>query len=432
MLALLALIYLGMLLLLAVVSAMETATFSARDLQHTVAEMKSGTFKDSLQGILANPFHHLHRTLLVSAALNLALAALGLFIITGYLKGTGINPWLAAIALFLFSVLLGDVLPKFIAVRSPSTVLLRTAAILHPVRAVLDPLTVAAERASDALLRLLVPKGIKTRQPLTRDELETLIEMREEQGSLGSSEAAIIQEILEITELTVRDCMVPRVDLPMVEDKDPRAEIEALLDKATTRFAIVHGATPDLVLGVIDIPQWRMAGRPEWREALQQPIYVPETFAALDALRQHLGSAATCVLIVDEYGGLEGMVTQDEIVDWLLYDAAPWQGIAAEVRDTGDGRYYADGTARVDHIADTLDITIDAGGIDTIGGFVFNHLGYLPKPGERVQLDGFEIKVRRVSRHRIQQVELRKTSNSEAQKVKIDNRRSKPSQRGKN
>ena len=412
--------YLGLLALLAVVSAMETATFSARDLQRSVAEMKSGTFKDSLQGILANPFHHLHRTLLVSAALNLALAALGLYLITGPLRETGLNPWLAALALFAISVLLGDVLPKFIAVRSPGTVLLRTTAILHPVRVVLDPLTVAAERASDALLRLLIPRGIKNRQPLTRDELETLIEMREEQGSLGSSEAAIIQEILEITELTVRDCMVPRVDLPMVEDKDPRAEIEAVLEKATTRFGIVHGATPDTVLGVIDIPHWRMAGRPEWRAALQQPIYVPETFAALDALRQHLGSVAACVLIVDEYGGLEGMVTQDEIVDWLLYDAAPWQGIAAEVRDAGEGRYYADGTARLDHIADMLDIEIDAGGIDTIGGFVFNHLGYLPKPGERVQMEGFEIKVRRVSRHRIQQVEVRKTSDTDPPTAKLE------------
>jgi CBS domain containing-hemolysin-like protein len=410
MLALLALTYFSLLLLLAVVSAMETATFSARDLQQSVAEMKSGKFKDSLQGILANPFHHLHRTLLVSAALNLALAALGLYLVTGPLHRAGVNPWLGAVTLFSITVLLGDVLPKFIAVRSPGTVLLRTTALLHPVRIILDPLTVAAESTSDALLRLLMPKGIKTRQPLTREELETLIEMRQEQGSLGSSEAAIIQEILEITELTVRDCMVPRVDLPMVEDKDPRDEIEAVLEKATTRFGIVHGATPDTVLGVIDIPHWRMAGRPEWRAALQQPIYVPETFAALDALRQHLGNAATCVLIVDEYGGLEGMVTQDEIVDWLLYDAAPWQGIDAEIRETGEGRYYADGTARLDHLADILDIEFDTTSIDTIGGFVFNHLGYLPKPGERIQLEGIEIKVRRVSRHRIQQVELRRTT----------------------
>jgi putative hemolysin len=417
MLLLLILAYLGLLALLAVVSAMETATFSARDLQQSVADMKAGSFRDSLQGILANPFHHLHRTLLVSAALNLALAALGLYLVSGPLRSMGMNPWLGALTLFTISVLLGDVLPKFIAVRSPGSVLLRTTAMLHPVRIVLDPLTVAAEHASDSLLKWFIPRGIKARQPLTRDELETLIEMREEQGSLSSSEAAIIQEILEITELTVRDCMVPRVDLPLFEDKDPREEIEAVLEHAATRFGIVHGATPDNILGVIDIPQWRMAGRPEWHKVVQQPVYVPETFAALDALRQHLGSASTCVIIIDEYGGLEGMVTQEELVDWLLYDAAPWLGIEAEVRDAGEGRFFADGTARLDHIADMLNIEIEASGIDTIGGFVFNHLGYLPKPGERVQLDGVEVKVRRVSRNRIQQVELRSLANIEEQRT---------------
>ncbi|MDB6072837.1 MAG: hypothetical protein JWO89_477, partial [Verrucomicrobiaceae bacterium] len=102
------------------------------------------------------------------------------------------------------------------------------------------------------------------------------------------------------------------------------------------------------------------------------------------------------------------MVTQEEIVDWLLYDAAPWQGDSNELREESPGRYIADGSARVDHIADMMDLEIDTGGIDTIGGLVFNTLGYLPKPGERVKLDGVEIKVRRVSRRRVQQVELRR------------------------
>ena len=141
---------------------------------------------------------------------------------------------------------------------------------------------------------------------------------------------------------------------------------------------------------------------------MKPPVFVPETFAALDALHDHLGKASTCVLILDEYGGLEGMVTQEEITDWLLYDAAPQQGDANELRDVGEGRYLADGTVRVDQIAELLDTEIDDGGIDTIGGLVFTHAGILPKPGERFIVQGLSIKVRRVSRHRIQQLEIRK------------------------
>jgi CBS domain containing-hemolysin-like protein len=274
---------------------------------------------------------------------------------------------------------------------------------------VLDPLATLAERASDYALHALVPKGVQIRQPITVDELETLIEMRQEQGAIDASEASILGEVIDICDLTVRDCMVPRVDLTLVEAAKPEARILEALERTEARFVVIHGDTPDSVQGIVDSHEWKSSGRPKWTTLVQQPVFVPETFPALDALTQHLTSPKQCVLISDEYGGLEGMVTQDEVVDWLLYDAAPWQGEAAELRALDDEgrRYLVDGAARLDHITETLDVPLEAPGIDTIGGYVFNHLGYLPKPGERVKLEHLEIKVRRVARRRIQQVELR-------------------------
>jgi len=401
-------IYLILLLLLAVVSAMETATFAVRDAPQALSKVKAGQWRDDLQTILANPFLHLHRTLLVSATLNLALTALGLFIIVGPLREMRVNPWLAALVIFGFTVFVGDVIPKFIAVRAPTKVLFSTTRLLRPLRKLLDPLALLVERAADRILRVFVPRHMKSRQLITRDELETLIEMRQEQGTLEAMEAEILTEILEVTELTVRDCMVPRVDLPLIEGSDPTADIVEALEEATSRFAVIHGATPDTVLGFVDVAQWKLQGRLAWREVMKPPVFVPETFSALDALRTHLRAASDCLLILDEYGGLEGMVTQEELVDWLLYDAAPWQGEEAEVRELGHGRYMAAGTARLDHLSEVMDLTIEAEGIDTIGGLVFTHLGHLPKAGERAVLDSMEVKVRRVSRRRIQQVEIRR------------------------
>lgn len=401
-------IYCVLLLLLAVVSAMETATFAVRDAPQALSKVKAGQWRDDLQTILANPFLHLHRTLLVSATLNLALTALGLFIIVGPLREMRVNPWLAALVIFGFTVFVGDVIPKFIAVRAPTKVLFSTTRLLRPLRKLLDPLALLVERAADRILRVFVPRHMKSRQLITRDELETLIEMRQEQGTLEAMEAEILTEILEVTELTVRDCMVPRVDLPLIEGSDPTTDIVEALEEATSRFAVIHGATPDTVLGFVDVVQWKLQGRPAWREVMKPPVFVPETFSALDALRTHLKAASDCLLILDEYGGLEGMVTQEELVDWLLYDAAPWQGEEAEVRELGLGRYMAAGTARLDHLSEVMDLKIEAEGIDTIGGLVFTHLGHLPKAGERAVLDGMEVKVRRVSRRRIQQVEIRR------------------------
>ncbi len=401
------LIYLSLLLLLAAVSATETAILTTRDVGARALAAQSSQVRRQLQSITSNPFPHLHRALLLSAALNLALAALGLFLVIGPLREFGWNPWLSACVLFVVSIFVGDIAPKFIALRSPSEILISSTRLLKPARVLLDPLSVVVERVSEMIVRTLVPKNTKMRHPITQEELETLIEMREEQGSLDQAEAAIIREILSVSTLSVRDCMVPRVNLPLLAVSDIASDGAAILEKADSRFVVVHGDTPDAVHGIIDVHAWKLAGRPDVMGRIKPPVFVPETLSALDALERHLGGTARCVLIVDEYGGLEGMVSQEEIVDWLLYDAAPWQGDGGEIRELGQGRYLMDGATRLDHIEDELGVTLEAGGIDTIGGFVFTQLGHLPKPGERVSIDGTDIKVRRVSRSRVQQVEMR-------------------------
>jgi CBS domain containing-hemolysin-like protein len=406
-------VYTLLLALLAVISAMEAAIFSVREVRHAALAAQREGVRREIQSIAANPFPHLHRALTLSAMLNLALATLVLFTTLGPLQErTGWNPWLSTSVIFAITVLAANVAPKFLALRAPSAVLITGSRMLRPARAVLDPLTSLIERLTDALLRVLVPKRVKTRQPITPEELETLIEMREEQGALDPAEAAIIREILDVTELTVRDCMIPRVNLPLLDitDVDKAASV---LERAESRFVVVHGDTPDAVHGIIDSTAWRIAGRPAIMRSIRPPVYVPETLSALDALERHLGDASRCVLVVDEYGGLEGLVSQEEIVDWLLYDAAPWQGETPEIRELGDNRYLLDGLTRLDHIEEELGVEIAAEGIDTIGGFVFNQLGHVPKPGERISVTGAELKVRRVSRIRVQQVELRLQPKSE-------------------
>jgi putative hemolysin len=182
----------------------------------------------------------------------------------------------------------------------------------------------------------------------------------------------------------------------------------ATLEQSAERFVVVYGETPDVVEGLIDTLAWRLAGRPAWANLLRPATFVPETMPVLDALDTHLQNTSLPVLIVDEYGGLEGMVSQDEIADWLLYEAAPWQGEGAEIRDLGNGRYLLEGGARIDDVAAALQLSFpDTDGLDTIGGLLFNLLGHLPKQGERFHLEEADLKVRRVVRARVLQVELR-------------------------
>jgi putative hemolysin len=397
-------IYLLLLAMLALVSAVETAIHMARDLERR-SEGVSGGVAEQLRSIAANPFLYLHRALLLSATLNLALATLGVYLVSGPLRELGWNPWAAASLLFLSTVLVGDVLPKSLAARAPSAVLQGSLRLRAPLRPLLDPLAAWSDRTTEALLQRLVSRRVQTQPPVTRNEFETLIEMREEQGQLEAAEADMLREALDIESLTVRDCMVPRVDLTLVSAADKPERIEVALEQPAGRYVIIYGETPDMVEGVVDSLAWKLAGRPQWRTLRMEVPFVPETMPVLDGLDGPLRAGPA--LIVDEYGGLEGLISQEEIADWLLHEAAPWLGEASEIRDLGGGRYILDGGTRIDDVNRQLGTEIDPGGLDTIGGLVFNQLAHVPKAGERLSLEGVELKVRRVVRARVLEVELR-------------------------
>jgi putative hemolysin len=411
----LGLLYGSLLLLLAVVSAVETAIHSVRDVDGAgggtpTDEGQESGLKLRLRKIRQNPFDQLQQTLLLSAALNLALALLGLYAVTGPLRALGWNPWIVAPIGFGLTVLVGDAMPKLFAARRAQELLVVGNRLLLPVRMVVDPLAHWAERLADAVLRKLVPQGMKTRAGMTRDEFETLVEMREEQRVVTADEAAMIREVLDLEGLNVRDAMVPRVDVPLAFSGRDEAGVRGALEAATGRFVVVHGDTPDVVEGVVDTLAWRLEGRPPYKEMLQPPVFVPETLALLDALERHLGQASAAVLVVDEYGGLEGLISQEEIADWLLHEAAPWLGEEVEIRELEPGRWLLDGGARLDHIEEVAGCCLTpegAEGIDTVGGLVFKLLGHVPKPGERVAAGEATLKVRRMARARVKQLEMR-------------------------
>jgi putative hemolysin len=409
----LSIVYVSLLLLLAVVSALETAIHSVREVEgkefSSEKNLGESALERRLRNIRQNPFVQLQQTLLLSAGLNLALALLILYAVSGPMREQGLRVWVWAPILFGTMVLVGDALPKFFAVNRSADLLVIGSRLLVPVRAILDPLARLAEWLADRILGRIVPARVKVRSFMTRDEFETLVEMRQEQAVLTRDESAIIREVLDLEALIVRDAIVPRVDLPLVSLSEGDEPVTAFLERAGGRFVVVHADTPDVVEGVVDALAWKLEGRPPWREVMRPPVFVPETMAMLNVLARHLPDASSVVLVVDEYGGLEGLVSQEEIADWLLHEAAPWLGEDAEVRELEPGRYLLDGGARLDHIQDETGVALapeEAEGIDTIGGLVFKLLGHVPKAGERLKIGAVQVKVRRMARARVKQVEL--------------------------
>ncbi len=405
MTAILSVVFLLLLGLAANFSALETALLTLRE-QQGAWRQRSESGTGTRHNIL-HPLEFLNEALLAGSALNIVLAALGFYFVTGPLHDLGMNPWMSAVFIFTPGFVLIELIPKTFALRQPERAVRWTLPALTILRFIISPVTAAFTAAGKKLIAWFTPKKIKPRLGMDFEELETLIEMREEQGAITTDDAAILQEIIHIRALSVKDCMTPRVDLPLMPHDANDDEAARMLGGARSRFVLVFDEKADAITALVDTQSWRLARRPAWQKIARDPVLAPETMPVLDALRQHLPDANSAVVIVDEYGSFEGLLTRGNIIERLIAKAAPAQNSELSIQSLGHGCYLVGGTTRVDEVNRELELELDAEGIDTIGGLVFNRVGYLPKPGECLDLDGVSIKVKRIARNRIQQLELR-------------------------
>jgi CBS domain containing-hemolysin-like protein len=145
-----------------------------------------------------------------------------------------------------------------------------------------------------------------------------------------------------------------------------------------------------------------------YTERLEAPSFVPETMRALDLLRSFLTHAQRLAIVVDEFGGTEGVVTFNDIVEEVISDAVPKGDEALYIEEIGIGKWLASGSARLDDLGELVGVNLTREGLDTIGGLIFNQLGYLPKPGTSVEIRPLRLEIRRSSRKRVLEVVVEK------------------------
>jgi len=262
------------------------------------------------------------------------------------------------------------------------------------------------EKWSERLADLLTPPSVKIRKSLSGSEIETMIQLGEEEGALHVIESEMIQEILKLADKTTKDCMTPRVEMHSVPDNLTNAGIMEELRKRRVRRLPVYGETPDDVLGVVDAK--RFLTYPDstihYTEIMDPPSFIPDTMPALDLLRSFLKHPQGLALVVDEFGGVQGVVTFSDLVEEIISDAVPRSDQGLYIEKLPDSRFLISGSARLDDLTEELGIDLRTEGVDTIQGLIFNRLGHIPKPGVTVELNGCRATVRRATWKRLREL----------------------------
>ena len=396
----------------AFISGIETALFSIREWRLHRWRKEDPKGVEKYENLMKKPREVLSVILLVDTLVNILVIVLTVAIARSIT--IPFPYWVKALFLFVLIVVACDLVPKMLALRDPFRFARQAIMLLQVSLPLVGPVSRMSQRASEVIASFfLSTKPVRVEQ-FNDEELIALVELSAEQGQLRADEQEMIEAIIKLGNKSVKDCMTPRVDAFFITDSMTNEEvIQQLRSKRRARVP-VFGDSPDEILGILDVKTFLADPSEHYTEQLGAPSFVPETMRALDLLRAFMKHPQRLAIVIDEFGGTEGVVTLGDILDEILAEVAPQGDEELYLEELGNGAWLASGSVRLEDLEEALHLDFHTEELDTLNGLIFNRLGYVPRPGETVQVPPLELEVRQSSRRRVVEVKLRRIQKKEA------------------
>ena len=427
------LVILALLLMNGVFAMSEMAIVAARKtrLEHRAEEGDAGA--RAALDLAAHPSNFL-------STVQVGITLVG--VLAGAFGGAGISealaarfadvPWLAryaeplafgavVAAITYLSLVVGELVPKRIALGSPERVAAFVARPMRLVARVGAPLVALLTGSTNVVFRVLGMRATAD-AGVTEQDIRAMVEQGAEAGVVQTAEHEIVENTFRLGDRQVGSIMTPRPDIVWVDLASPPGELrERLASLGRPRVLVCEGDV-DNALGVVhaeDLLSRCLAGDAlDLRAALHQPLFVPETMPVFQLLEEFRRSRQRVALALDEYGGVQGEVSVDDIVEALVGDL-PERGEAdrPEIVRAPDGTWVVDGAAAVEDLTATLDVDLpaeDRRDYRTVAGLVLTWLGHVPAVGDQVDVGDLHLQVAEMDGRRIAQVRVSTAPESNA------------------
>ncbi len=311
-----------------------------------------------------------------------------------------------------FSLILGELVPKRVALGRPEAIAARLSWVLQGLARLAQPVGWLLSASSNLVLRL-APTRPGEPQPVTEEEITLMLREATAAGHFHAAETAMVQMVFRLGDRRVSAVMTPRTQVELLDLTDSEEENRRKVrDSAYSRFPVVQGGAQNVVgiLQVKDLLAALLAGRPfDLRAVVRAPLYVPNTVTALRALEIFKKSGEPMALVVDEYGDFEGVVTLHDILQSLVGDIAiPGNTERPSVVRRDDGSWLVDGMMAIDEVKDLTGLTQlpgdDGGDFHTLGGFLMARINRIPTVGDHVAVGAFRFEVVNMDGRRVDRV----------------------------
>ena len=339
-------------------------------------------------------------------------------------------PWLApysdAIALALvviaityLSLVIGELVPKRIALNNPERIAMFMVRTMQVLSAISSPFIRLLSLSTEGILRLI---GLRpsSEPPITEEEINVLIEEGTQIGTFEAAEQDMIERIFRLGDRRVSALMTHRPDIIWLDVNDPLLDItQTIRESIYSRFPVCDGSL-DNVLGMLhvkDLLLQYMVGQPlDLKAALQTPLYVIDNTSTLKVLELFKQTGQQAALVIQEYGDIEGLITLNDILEAIVGDISSNDDLDhPQAVQREDGSWLLDGMLPIDELKDILHVRAlpeeSSGDYETLAGFVLTELGRIPAPADHFEWDRFRFEVMDMDGRRIDKVLVQPLNN---------------------
>ena len=305
----------------------------------------------------------------------------------------------------------GEILPKMIAIKNSKEFALRMYTPLKIMMFILSPITKGFNAITNIVIKILPFRKEKIFD--SEEELIILAELGEEEGTLQEEESDMIQSIFDFKEKTVGEIITPRVDIVSLKSDDSIDKAMDIIGERQFSKIPIYKDTIDNIKGILyakDIIPYLMGSRPNvnLQTLARQPFFVPETKPIDDLMEEFKLRKTSIAIVVDEWGGTEGLVTLEDVVEEVMGEIRdPYDQEESNVLKQSDGSFIVDGSITIYDLEEETDIEFpEDRDYDTLGGFILDILTDIPQTGEQVEFNNMVFTVQTVENNRIGKIKI--------------------------
>jgi len=403
-------------------SSSETAlsSMSKLKLKSMLDQTDNAEKKKVIHTALHKPNQLLTTILVLNNFVNIFASSLSTLIVLRWLPpGNASTAAAISTGVMTFVILIfGEITPKIFSTQRAERIFHRCISFISFASYVLSPLVFLLVAISNFFIRILGGKKVQEPPFITEDDILSVMSVGEKEGAIELEERKMLTGALEMKETTVREMMVPRVDMVVLEEnKTLQDAIKTIQEEGFSRFPVFRDNV-DNIIGVVyakDILKtlhergYEVLPKMKVKEIMHPPFFIPETKKINALLQDFKLNLVHLAVIVDEYGGTEGLVTIEDIIEQVMGEIMDEfdEGENTGVRKTSDFEYIIDSKVPINDIERELDIDFPDTEFETLGGYLLERFERVPKVGEEMQVNGFHFKILAASRSKIEKIRFK-------------------------